>query len=167
MPDLRGVGVRVAAWLAALLLLVVGMASIANAGADTGSDAWKPAVQPPVSGKALEHVDVVGGPSAQGVRETVSAVIDPTGAIAFGQSYEVTYANRIDVGTYEVFFGKDITKGTYAATIGVAALLAANESPPGLITVAPRVGTKNGLWIRTFDPTGKSADRGFHTIVQY
>jgi len=72
---------------------------------------------------------------------------------------------------YEVFFTGDVSNGAFVATIGRPGIA---TEPTGEITVAlrcPGFGAfapfddSEGVWLRTFDSTGKPADRSFHLIV--
>jgi hypothetical protein len=98
------------------------------------------------------------------------AVIERDGSLVRGRN--VLRTRKLDTGIYEVFFTGDVSNGAFVATIGRPGIA---TEPPGEITMAlrccpglglfePFEGNK-GVWIQTFDSTGKASDRSFHLIV--
>jgi len=100
------------------------------------------------------------------------AVIETDGSLVRGRN--VLRTTHLGTGIYEVFFTGDVSNGAFVATIGRPGIF---TEPPGEITVALRfnVGSNppafvpfdvnKGVWIQTFDSTGKPSDRAFHLIV--
>lgn len=98
------------------------------------------------------------------------AVIERDASLVRGRN--VLRTAKLGTGIYEVFFTGEVSNGAFVATIGRPGIA---TEPPGDITVAlrccPGLGAfhpfddNKGVWIQTFDPTGKPADRSFHLIV--
>lgn len=98
------------------------------------------------------------------------AVIERDASLVRGRN--VLRTAKLGTGIYEVFFTGDVSNGAYVATIGRPGIA---TEPTGGITVAlrccPGFGAftpfddNKGVWVQTFDPTGKPADRSFHLIV--
>ncbi|WP_353944301.1 hypothetical protein ABII15_23710 [Streptomyces sp. HUAS MG91] len=75
----------------------------------------------------------------------------------------VTSVFRFGTGQYAVFFDRDVSQGTYIATLGTAGTLA--FMPPGEITVGP-ASIPNAVVVLTFGSAGiPFQDRGFHLAV--
>jgi hypothetical protein len=72
-------------------------------------------------------------------------------------------------GHYEVIINRDVSTCAYVATIGdptPGAPGSGGSVPgPGIATVAPRYENANGVFIRTFDPSGNLLARGFYLQV--
>lgn len=98
------------------------------------------------------------------------AVIERDASLVRGRN--VLRTRKLGVGIYEVFFTGEVSNGAFVATIGRPGI---STEPPGFITVAlrccPGLGLfepfedNKGVWIQTFDTTGKPSDRSFHLIV--
>jgi hypothetical protein len=98
------------------------------------------------------------------------AVIERDASLVRGRN--VLRTAKLDTGIYEVFFTGEVSNGAFVATIGRPGIA---TEPPGEITVALRCcpglnpwtpfADNKGVWIQTFDSTGKPADRSFHLIV--
>ena len=98
------------------------------------------------------------------------AVIERDASLVRGRN--VSRTAKLGTGIYEVFFTGDVSNGAFVATIGRPGIA---TEPTGEITVAlrccPGFGAfapfddNKGVWIQTFDSTGKPADRSFHLIV--
>jgi hypothetical protein len=98
------------------------------------------------------------------------AVIERDASLVRGRN--VLRTHKLGTGIYEVFFTGEVSNGAFVATIGRPGIA---TEPPGDITVAlrccPGLGAfhpfddNKGVWIQTFDPNGKPADRSFHLIV--
>lgn len=98
------------------------------------------------------------------------AVIERDGSLVRGRN--VLRTERLALGIYEVFFTGEVSNGAYVATIGRPGIA---TEPPGEITVALRCcpgsnpwtpfSDNKGVWIQTFDSSGKPSDRSFHLIV--
>lgn len=104
------------------------------------------------------------GPAGpQGPAGTVtrlSAVINPSGSIARSQG--TTSAGRVATGAYEVIFNQDVSACNYQATLGNPG---SGTAAPGSITVSPRAGNVNGVFVATYDSTDSFADRSFYLAV--
>ncbi|MEU4568391.1 hypothetical protein [Micromonospora sp. NPDC023956] len=93
---------------------------------------------------------------------TVSfAVVHSNGVLARGQ--DVALVRRYGAGQYEVIFNRVVSRGAYIATIGDSGNCCI--PPSGLISVAPRLDTPNGVFIQTRTYSGTAADRPFHLHV--
>jgi hypothetical protein len=103
-------------------------------------------------------VDVYGYFSA--VRP-ISAAINSDGTVA--RSSEVASAQSLGTGQYEVITTRNITACTWTATIGLSAFGGSVAS--GEITTAGRIGTNNGVFIRTLNSAGTLTDLPFHLDV--
>jgi hypothetical protein len=98
------------------------------------------------------------------------AVIERDASLVRGRN--VLRTEKLDEGTYEVFFTGDVSNGAFVATIGRPGIA---TEPPGEITVALRCcpganpwtpfADNKGVWIQTFDSNGRPSDRSFHLIV--
>lgn len=98
------------------------------------------------------------------------AVIDRDGNLVRGRNAVRT--TRLGTGVYEVFFTGEVSNGAFVATIGRPGIA---TEPPGEITVAlrccPGFGAytpfddNKGVWIQTFDSSGRPRDTSFHLIV--
>jgi len=98
------------------------------------------------------------------------AVIDRDASLVRGRN--VVRTTHLGTGIYEVFFTGDVSNGAFVATIGRPGIA---TEPPGEITVAlrccPGFGAftpfddNKGVWIQTFDSSGKPRDTSFHLIV--
>ncbi len=98
------------------------------------------------------------------------AVIERDASLVRGRN--VLRTAKLGLGIYEVFFTGEVSNGAFVATIGRPGIA---TEPPGEITVAlrccPGFGAfrpfddNKGVWVQTFDSTGKPADRSFHLIV--
>ncbi|MEA2979592.1 MAG: hypothetical protein QOF09_1415 [Alphaproteobacteria bacterium] len=98
------------------------------------------------------------------------AVLDRDGTLVRGRN--VVRTTHLGTGIYEVFFTGDVSNGAFVSTIGRPGIA---TEPPCEITVAlrccPGMGAytpfddNKGVWIQTFDSSGKPSDRSTHTIV--
>ena len=66
-------------------------------------------------------------------------------------------------GYYVVKFNRDIRSCAWTGTVGRAGFL--GSSAAGYLTITGRVGTRNGLFITTYNPDGVRANRPFHVLV--
>jgi hypothetical protein len=99
------------------------------------------------------------------------AVIERDGTLVRGRNVLRT-AKLPGTGIYEVFFTGEVSNGVFVATIGRPGIA---TEPTGEITVALRCcpgsgafqpfDDNKGVWIQTFDSTGKPSDRSFHLLV--
>jgi len=98
------------------------------------------------------------------------AVVERDASLVRGRN--VVWTNKLGTGIYEVFFTGDVSNGAFVATIGRPGIA---TEPPGEITVAlrccpggpplPPFSDNKGVWIQTFNSSGKPDDRSFHLIV--
>jgi hypothetical protein len=98
------------------------------------------------------------------------AVIDRDATLVRGRN--VVRTTHLGTGVYEVFFTGDVSNGAFVATIGRPGIA---TEPTGEICVAlrccPGFGAftpfddNKGVWVQTFDSSGKPSDRSFHLIV--
>jgi hypothetical protein len=90
------------------------------------------------------------------------AVVNTDGTLARGRG--ATSADSLGVdGQYEVVFNRNVAGCAYAATLGDAA---ASTGAEGVVTVAPRDGNANAVFVQTFDVlTSTEADLPFHLVV--
>ncbi len=99
-----------------------------------------------------------GAPGAPGVVTRLTALIAANGTIS--RSQNVTSAANLGGGNYEVIFNQNVSQCTYVATPGsVAATI------HGHVSVAPRNGIPNGVFIATANPAGTEAALAFHLVV--
>ncbi|MEE3919897.1 hypothetical protein V2I01_21165 [Micromonospora sp. BRA006-A] len=71
-------------------------------------------------------------------------------------------ATRLAAGMYQVAFDQDVAGAAYVGTVGPAT--ANGLVPQGVITVAPRSGIANAVFVETHGASGH-ADRPFHLAV--
>jgi hypothetical protein len=90
----------------------------------------------------------------------LTAVVNASGSLARSQG--TTSAGHIAAGQYEVIFTQDVTACTYIATLGSAVVAA---PPAGEISVSPRSGSANGVFVGTRDSAGGLTDLPFHLAV--
>ena len=98
--------------------------------------------------------------SALGIVQHQWAVINSDGRIAHHRN--VIRAKKLGPGIYEVIFRRDVSKGVYCATVGSGTITGAIT---GQVSVSPRAGNKQGVFVRTTDSKGSQADRAFHLLV--
>ncbi|WP_229399440.1 hypothetical protein [Micromonospora okii] len=92
---------------------------------------------------------------------TSFAVVSSAGGLL--RANDAVSATRYGPGQYQVVFNRSLTRGAYVATVGTTTdccIPAAGE-----ISVAPRLGTPNGVYIQTYDLTGVPTDVPFHLAV--
>ncbi|XTZ13361.1 hypothetical protein ACQSSU_17635 [Micromonospora echinospora] len=153
----------VAVTLAVLgLTLAGGGIAVAQPTAGNGTQPVQGQQQPPLSPESARKAQEALKQDAGSLATTVSfAVVTPDGQLARGQ--DVVSVTRYGAGQYEVLFNRNVSRGAYVATIGDAqdcCIPAAGE-----ISVAPRLGTVNGVFVQTRNSTGAAVDRGFHLHV--
>ena len=102
------------------------------------------------------------GSSTPSCGEGCFAVIRTNGTLARGQG--VSRTARLGEGVYEVIFQHNVSRCAFVAPIGRPGFI--GVEPPGFITVAGRVGTRNGVFIATWNPAVSFEDRAFHLVVQ-
>ncbi|WP_262281612.1 hypothetical protein [Micromonospora sp. MA102] len=88
------------------------------------------------------------------------AVIDANGTLIRGLG--ATSATRLATGMYQVGFDQDVAGAAYIGTVGLIA--PGGLAPQGAITVAPRTGIPNAVFVETYAASGHT-DRPFHLAV--
>ena len=135
--------------------------------------AHKAALVPAPAGEAAPGVPATPDPRWGVERCCVRefwAVIERDASLVRGRN--VLRTAKLGLGIYEVFFTGDVSNGAFVATIGRPGIA---TEPPGEITVALRCcpganpwtpfSDNKGVWIQTFDSSGRPSDRSFHLIV--
>lgn len=121
-------------------------------------DGQQPPLTPESARKAREALKGDAGTLAT----TVSyAVVRSNGTLARG--LDVVSVTRYGTGQYEVIFNRVVSRGAYVATIGDAADCCIPVA--GEVSVAPRLGTPNGVFVQTRNSNGTVLDRPFHLHV--
>jgi hypothetical protein len=122
------------------------------------------AQQPPTppAAKALEELAVSPAAGTLGVNtKTYSAVVLANATLALGPAGSSSLS--LGTGVYQVTFPSDISKCVYTATIGNTP---AGAPGPALVSVTPRAGNADAIFVRTFAPNGVSQAAPFHIQVQ-
>ncbi len=88
------------------------------------------------------------------------AVVRPNATLARG--FQAISSSSLGVGFYDVRFNRDVRGCSYVATIGDAV---AGPAITGQISVSPRSGANNGVFIRTTNSSGTQQNLGFHLYV--
>lgn len=101
------------------------------------------------------------GPAPRAAASDRWAVLNADGSLVRGKG--VASQARLGTGAYEVIFDREVRSCVYVATIGIA--VTGIIPPPGEISVASRGNNRSGVYIRTWDTAGASADRPFHLFV--
>jgi hypothetical protein len=90
------------------------------------------------------------------------AVVNADGSLARDRGATSAASLGVD-GQYEVVFNRSVSACAYVATLGDAT---ASTGAEGVVTVAPRDGNANGVFVQTFDVlTGTEANLPFHLAV--
>ena len=127
--------------------LVVGGASVGGALAAGGGNH-----SPDTSG---------GGGVASTHAKRVFAVVHADGTEGRGRGFKSS--EKTSTGTYTVLFDRRIKKCIWQGTIGQGNF--EGSSGPGEISITGRNGTKNGLYVTTFDSSGAAKDLPFLALV--
>jgi hypothetical protein len=93
--------------------------------------------------------------------KTYSAIVGSGGVLRLGPSG--SNAILIATGTYEVDFPSDVSLCVYRATIGTSP---ASFLAPAIVTVTPRGGTPDGIFVQTFSINGTSENHPFNIQIQ-
>ena len=89
------------------------------------------------------------------------AVVDATGG--FVRSKGVVSVTHLNTGTYDIRFNRPIGKCAWTATLGEPGF--GGSVGPGQVTLAGRAGTKNGIFLQTFNGAGAATDEPFHPLI--
>jgi hypothetical protein len=89
------------------------------------------------------------------------AVVDADGTLKRGQ--HVVSTRKLDVGTYEVIFARDVRRGVYLATPGGHGYTGMPVS--AIAMVQGRANNPRGVLVYTENLTGIALSSGFHLLV--
>jgi hypothetical protein len=137
--------------------------SAAFAGAALLTTSLSFAQQPPTP-SAAQALQALAAPAAGtlGVdTKTYSAIVGAAGVLKLGPAG--SSASPIGTGTYEVDFPSDVSLCVYTATIGTSP---ATDPGPAFVTVTPRSGNPNGVFVSTFSVIGAPETHAFNIHVQ-
>lgn len=88
------------------------------------------------------------------------AIVEWNGTLLRGKNAVSSSRVGSASGDYEVIFDRDITDCAYTATIDQTIV-----AEDGEITIEPRSGEPNGVFVTTSDSSGGQFDRRFHLVV--
>jgi hypothetical protein len=133
----------------ALLLLgvLIGTLLITPAGAHVGdqvSHLWKKHIRPKADARYYKKANLAW------------AVVNSNGTLAAGK--RVTSASKLDTGTYEIVFTRDVSGCAYQATVR-------GGSFGGEFAAEPRTDNANGVFVTTWLSNGTAADKPFQLMV--
>ena len=116
----------------------------------------------PAAGKASVTPSFSAGTP---VEVKAAAVINGNGSLerASKLPYGVSSISRIGTGVYDLRFSHNIGECAWVGTVGRGGF--SGETGPAQITITGRFGTKNGLYVTTFDGSGTPTNEPFHVIV--
>jgi hypothetical protein len=107
------------------------------------------------------NADQVDGKSASDITSDAVAAANQFAAVSsagtLGNTRGATASTSDGTGTYLVTFSTDISKCAYTATI--------TGATPGEVTTELAPSSTTQVRVRTFDPAGAAAARGFHLTV--
>jgi hypothetical protein len=89
------------------------------------------------------------------------AVVDGSGGFVRGKG--TVSVTHLSTGTYDIRFNKPIGKCAWTATVGLATF--GGSAGPAEVTLAGRAGTKNGIFLQTFNGSGVATDEPFHLLI--
>ena len=89
------------------------------------------------------------------------AVVDASGGFVRGKS--VVSVTHLNTGTYDIRFSRPIGKCAWTATVGEPGF--GDQPGPAQVSLAGRSGTKNGIFLQTFDGGGTLTDLPFHLLI--
>jgi hypothetical protein len=147
------------------LTLAGGGIAVAQPSAKAPSEAAQPAArrtdsQPPVTAESARKAQAALQANATTLAASTSiTVVNANGTRARGVGTVIKYG----VGQYEVQYGFAVTAGVFVATIGRADACCIPSA--GEVSVAPRLGTANAVFVQTRNSAGAPADLGFHLVV--
>ncbi|MFI5834951.1 hypothetical protein ACIA5A_14895 [Micromonospora sp. NPDC051300] len=88
------------------------------------------------------------------------AVVAANGTLVRGLG--ATSSTRLAAGMYQVAFDQDVARAAYVGTVGPAG--GGGLAQQGVVTVAPRAGIANAVFVETHAASGH-VDRPFHLAV--
>jgi hypothetical protein len=121
------------------------------------------AQQPPTPPAAQGlHALVLSAAGTLGVdTKTYSAIVGAGGTLKLGPAG--SSSTTLGTGIYEVDFPSDVSLCVYTATIGTSP---ASFLAPAIVTVTPRSGTPDGIFVQTFSVNGTPENHPFNIHVQ-
>jgi hypothetical protein len=141
----------------------IALRTAAFVGAAVVTTALSFAQQPPTppAAKALEGLAVSSAGTLGADTKTYSAIVGSGGVLRLGPAG--SSASLLVTGEYEVDFPSDVSLCVYTATIGTSP---AFFLAPAIVTVTPRSGNPNGIFVQTFSVTGTPENHPFNIHVQ-
>jgi len=142
----------------------IALSSAAFVGAALLTTSLSFAQQPPTpsAAQALQALAAAPAAGTLGVdTKTYSAIVGSAGGLRLGPAG--SSASLITTGDYEVDFPSDVSLCVYTATIGTSP---ASFLAPAIVTVTPRSGNPNGVFVQTFSVTGTPENHPFNIHVQ-
>lgn len=117
--------------------------------------------QPPVTAESARSAKAALKANGASTLATATyyTVVNANGTKVRGTGTVIKYG----AGQYEVQFGVNVSTGAYLATISSANSCCV--PPPGEVSVAPRLGTPNAVFIQTYNSAGTPADLGFTLLT--
>lgn len=94
-------------------------------------------------------------------RPRVTAVVGPNGGEIRGIGLKSV--GHPQTGVYTPRFNRNIRKCAWVGMVGRGGF--SGTSGPGVVTITGKNGTKNSLYVTTFDVDGNPANLPFHVIV--
>ncbi|KXK63186.1 hypothetical protein AWW66_04420 [Micromonospora rosaria] len=85
------------------------------------------------------------------------------GAGGYIRGYDAVSSKKYGPGQYQVVFNRNVVRGGYVATIGTNTECCV--PPAGQVSVAPRLGTPNAVFVQTYTSAGVPADLPFHLAI--
>ena len=138
----------------------VGIATCAAAGLMVGGASVGGALAAGGGGNLSPASDGGGGVASTHAKR-VFAVVKPDGTAGRGRGFKSS--EKLNTGTYDVRFNRNIKKCVWQGTVGQGNF--SGSSGPGEISITGRNGTKNGLFVTTFDSAGNAKDLPFLALV--
>lgn len=137
------------------------IAKAATAGAAAlGTPAVLSAADEPKKANKEDQIHSQADAENHGPRE-LFAVVDADGKLMRG--LHAIAAKRLDIGTYEVTFKRDIRRGACVATIGGHGYYGLPQT--GQIAVMGRANSPRAVLVTTCDGKGDPVNAGFHLVV--
>ena len=128
----------------------------------TGSLSFAQQPPAPPTANALQELAIPLAAGTLGVdTKTYSAIVGAAGTLRLGPAG--SSSTSLGTGTYEVDFPSDVSLCVYTATIGTSP---ATFLVPGIVTVTPRSGNVNGIFVQTFSVNGTAEPHPFNIHVQ-
>ncbi|MFJ6195600.1 hypothetical protein [Micromonospora sp. NPDC092111] len=135
-------------------------AEVAQPGAQQSGGQSQPGVSPAAAREAKAAMGATLAVPAPGTVEW--AVVASNGTL-LQHSANVVSTTKYGPGQYQVLLNYNVSLKAHSATIGTNDQF--NVPPSGLVSVAPRNQTVNGVFIQTWTPGNVPADRPFHLHI--